>query len=106
MTHPDRSGCARTRARSVHELRPLHPAGVRLAKPKRRQWRHRRGHRDRRVHTLREDVEVIEAQQRVMLENPGLRAVPINADRAVIAVHKVLERLHAEQAAHHRVAAS
>lgn len=53
-----------------------------------------------------EDVEVIEAQQRVMLDNPGIKAVPINADRAVVAVHKVIERLAAEQAASHRVAAS
>jgi phenylpropionate dioxygenase-like ring-hydroxylating dioxygenase large terminal subunit len=53
-----------------------------------------------------EDVEVIEAQQRVMLENPGLKAVPINADRAVVAVHKVIARLQAEQTAAHRVAAS
>jgi len=53
-----------------------------------------------------EDVEVIEAQQRVMLENPGVKAVPINADRAVVAVHKLIERLQSEQAAAHRVAAS
>jgi phenylpropionate dioxygenase-like ring-hydroxylating dioxygenase large terminal subunit len=53
-----------------------------------------------------EDVEVIEAQQRVMLDNPGIKAVPINADRAVVAVHKVIERLQAEQSAAHRIAAS
>lgn len=53
-----------------------------------------------------EDVRVIEAQQRVMLDSPGIKAVPINADRAVVAVHKAIERLLAEQAAEHRVAAS
>jgi vanillate O-demethylase monooxygenase subunit len=55
---------------------------------------------------IMEDVEVIEAQQRVMLENPGLKAVPINADRAVVAVQKVVERLQGEQAAERRSAAS
>jgi len=53
-----------------------------------------------------EDVAVIEAQQRVMLDDPGVAAVPINADRAVVAVHKVIERLQAGQAAARRVAAS
>jgi len=38
-------------------------------------------------------VRVIEGQQRVLAARPGLTAVPINADGAVIAVHKVLERL-------------
>lgn len=42
---------------------------------------------------IREDVRVIEGQQRVLAARPGLTAVPINADGAVIAVHKVLERL-------------
>jgi hypothetical protein len=41
-----------------------------------------------------------------MLDNPGVKAVPINADRAVVAVHKVIERLLADQAAEHRSAAS
>ncbi|MFO0989514.1 MAG: aromatic ring-hydroxylating dioxygenase subunit alpha [Alphaproteobacteria bacterium] len=40
-----------------------------------------------------EDVRLIEAQQRVLSARPGLAAVPINADGALIAVHKVLERL-------------
>jgi len=42
---------------------------------------------------IREDVRVIEGQQRVLAARPDLTAVPINADGAVIAVHKVLERL-------------
>ncbi|MDH3233886.1 MAG: aromatic ring-hydroxylating dioxygenase subunit alpha [Alphaproteobacteria bacterium] len=64
------------------------------------------GAKTQNTQVIMEDVEVIEAQQRVIADNPGLRAVPINADRAVVAVHKVLERLHAEQAASQRVAAS
>lgn len=52
-----------------------------------------------------EDVVVIEAQQRVMLRNPGVPAVPINADRALVAVHKQLDRLFAAQAAAQREAA-
>lgn len=40
-----------------------------------------------------EDVRVIEGQQRVLSARPHLAAVPINADAAVIAVHKVLDRL-------------
>lgn len=43
---------------------------------------------------IQEDVRVIEGQQRVLAARPGLAAVPINADGAVVAVHKVLERLH------------
>jgi len=42
---------------------------------------------------IHEDARVIEGQQRVLLSRPGLAPVPINADGAVIAVHKVLERL-------------
>lgn len=42
---------------------------------------------------IMEDVRVIEGQQRVLSARPGLAAVPINADGAIVAVHKVLERL-------------
>lgn len=42
---------------------------------------------------IQEDVRVIEGQQRILDARPGLTAVPINADGALIAVHKVLERL-------------
>jgi len=45
---------------------------------------------------IREDVRVIEGQQRVLAARPGLAAVPINADGALVAVHKVLERLRAQ----------
>jgi phenylpropionate dioxygenase-like ring-hydroxylating dioxygenase large terminal subunit len=45
---------------------------------------------------IMEDVRVIEGQQRVLATRPGLAAVPINADAAVIAVHKALERLRAK----------
>jgi len=44
---------------------------------------------------IKEDVRVIEGQQRVLSARPGLTAVPINADGALVAVHKVLERLRA-----------
>jgi vanillate O-demethylase monooxygenase subunit len=44
---------------------------------------------------IMEDVRVIEGQQRVLSARPGLAPVPINADGALIAVHKVLERLRA-----------
>jgi phenylpropionate dioxygenase-like ring-hydroxylating dioxygenase large terminal subunit len=44
---------------------------------------------------IREDVRVIEGQQRVLSARPGLAPVPINADGAIVAVHKVLERLRA-----------
>jgi phenylpropionate dioxygenase-like ring-hydroxylating dioxygenase large terminal subunit len=44
---------------------------------------------------IMEDVRVIEGQQRVLSARPGLAAVPINADGALVAVHKVLERLRA-----------
>jgi vanillate O-demethylase monooxygenase subunit len=44
---------------------------------------------------IEEDVRVIEGQQRVLDARPGIDAVPIHADGALIAVHKVLERLHA-----------
>ncbi len=40
-----------------------------------------------------EDVRVIEGQQRNLITRAGIAAVPINADGALIAVHKVLERL-------------
>jgi vanillate O-demethylase monooxygenase subunit len=40
-----------------------------------------------------EDVRVIEGQQRNLSTRAGLAAVPIIADGALIAVHKVLERL-------------
>jgi len=46
---------------------------------------------------IMEDVEVIEAQQRVLSRRPDVRAVPIAADRAVVAVHRVLDRLFADQ---------
>lgn len=42
-----------------------------------------------------EDVRVIEGQQRILNARPGLTAVPINADGALVAVHRVLERLAA-----------
>ncbi|MGH7006178.1 MAG: Rieske 2Fe-2S domain-containing protein, partial [Alphaproteobacteria bacterium] len=44
---------------------------------------------------IMEDVRVIEGQQRVLSARPGLAPVPINADGAIVAVHKVLERLRA-----------
>jgi vanillate O-demethylase monooxygenase subunit len=44
---------------------------------------------------IQEDVRVIEGQQRVLSARPGLSAVPINADGALAAVHKMLERLAA-----------
>ena len=46
---------------------------------------------------IMEDVKVIEAQQRVIAANPGLPAVPINADRVLVTVHKVIDRLMAAQ---------
>ena len=55
---------------------------------------------------IMEDVKVIEAQQCVIAGNPELRAVPINADRAVVAVNKVLEGLFAEQSTGRHEAAS
>jgi phenylpropionate dioxygenase-like ring-hydroxylating dioxygenase large terminal subunit len=53
-----------------------------------------------------EDVAVIEAQQQRMDQFPGVPAVPINADQAIIAVHKVLDRLRAGQGARPQKAAS
>lgn len=55
---------------------------------------------------IMEDVVVIEAQQQRMDQFPGAKPVPINADQAIIAVHKILERLHAEQRAGAQRAAS
>jgi vanillate monooxygenase len=43
-----------------------------------------------------EDVRIIEGQQRALSARPGLTPVPINADGAIVAVQKVLERLRAE----------
>lgn len=40
-----------------------------------------------------EDVRVIEGQQRVIAARPGLAPVPIAADGALVAVHKIIERL-------------
>lgn len=45
-----------------------------------------------------EDVRVIEAQQDRLNKYPELKAVPIAADKAVIAVHRFLGRLHDAQA--------
>ena len=45
-----------------------------------------------------EDVRIIEAQQQRISKSPGLKAVPIAADRAVVAVHRFLGRLHDAQA--------
>jgi phenylpropionate dioxygenase-like ring-hydroxylating dioxygenase large terminal subunit len=45
---------------------------------------------------IMEDVRVIEGQQRVLSARPGLAPVPINADGALTAVHKVLDRLRAQ----------
>lgn len=53
--------------------------------------------REENTQVILEDVRVIEGQQRVMSARPGLAAVPINADGAVVAVHKVLERLRAQR---------
>jgi len=53
-----------------------------------------------------EDVVVIEAQQQRIDQFPGVPAVPINADQAIVAVHKILDRLFAEQAARRQKAAS
>ncbi|MGH7005511.1 MAG: aromatic ring-hydroxylating dioxygenase subunit alpha, partial [Alphaproteobacteria bacterium] len=44
---------------------------------------------------IMEDVRVIEGQQRVISSRPGLAPVPITADGALVAVHKVIERLRA-----------
>ena len=44
-----------------------------------------------------EDVRIIEGQQLRMSKNPDLPAVPIKADKAVIAVHRFLDRLFADQ---------
>ncbi len=44
---------------------------------------------------IAEDVRIIEGQQRVLSSRPDLTAVPIQADGAVAAVHKVLARLRA-----------
>ena len=46
-----------------------------------------------------EDVRVIEAQQQRLSKYPDLQAVPIAADKAVLAVHRYLNRLHAAQTA-------
>ena len=43
-----------------------------------------------------EDVKIIEAQQRVKAKHPGVPAVPIQADKAVVAVHRVVDRLTRE----------
>lgn len=51
--------------------------------------------REENTQVIMEDVRVIEGQQRVLGARPGLAAVPINADGALIAVHRVLERLRA-----------
>jgi len=40
-----------------------------------------------------EDVRIIEGQQRVLSSRPGVAAVPILADGALVAVHKMIERL-------------
>ncbi len=48
---------------------------------------------------IEEDLRVIEAQQRVMTARPDVAAVPINADKAVLAVHKELARLFEAQGA-------
>jgi vanillate O-demethylase monooxygenase subunit len=53
-----------------------------------------------------EDVVVIEAQQQRIDQFPGVPAVPINADQAIVAVRKIVERLHAEHGARQRKAAS
>ena len=53
-----------------------------------------------------EDVRIIEAQQRRIDQFPGVAAVPINADQAIAAVHKILDRLRAEQTARRQKAAS
>jgi phenylpropionate dioxygenase-like ring-hydroxylating dioxygenase large terminal subunit len=44
-----------------------------------------------------EDVRIIEGQQLRMSKYPDVPAVPIGADKAVIAVHRFLDRLHADQ---------
>ncbi len=44
---------------------------------------------------IMEDVRVIEAQQRVLSAHAHVEPVPINADRALVAVHQVLKRLGA-----------
>ena len=42
---------------------------------------------------IMEDLEMIEAQQKVISSRGPLRPIPIKADRALIAVHNVLKRL-------------
>lgn len=49
--------------------------------------------REDNTQVILEDVRIIEGQQRVLNTRPGLAAVPINADGALTAVHKVLARL-------------
>lgn len=46
-----------------------------------------------------EDVRIIEAQQRRITKNPGVPAVPIKSDKAVIAVQRFLDKLVAGQRA-------
>ncbi len=53
--------------------------------------------REENTQVILEDLRVIEAQQRVMAARPDAAAVPINADKAVLAVHKELDRLFAAQ---------
>ena len=43
---------------------------------------------------IMEDVVMIEAQQNVISSRGPLQPIPIKADRAVVAVQKVLKRLH------------
>jgi phenylpropionate dioxygenase-like ring-hydroxylating dioxygenase large terminal subunit len=46
-----------------------------------------------------QDLEIVEAQQRVIALSPGYRDMPIRQDHGLIAAHRILERLHrAEQA--------
>ncbi len=53
--------------------------------------------REENTQVILEDLRIIEAQQRIMTARPDVDAVPINADKAVLAVHKELGRLFAAQ---------
>ena len=47
-------------------------------------------------HTVVEDLEMVEAQQRIMDLKPGARSIPCKADAPIAAVHRVLEQLRAQ----------
>jgi vanillate O-demethylase monooxygenase subunit len=50
-------------------------------------------------HTVMEDLEMVEAQQRIMDLKPNARPIPSTADEPIAAIHRVLDQLSAEQTA-------